>query len=63
MSFKMTLNNRASYRRVAKHQKKQGQYRTSGFDEARYIFYVGVKVRPSKYTPHIGAKQRSKAVA
>lgn len=49
---------RADNRREAKERQKMDQYAKSGF--LNRVFYVGVKIRQSKYMPHIGKKQIAK---
>lgn len=47
---------RAEMRRLWKEQNRTERYKKSGFLD--FGSYAGVKVRPSKYMPHIGNKQK-----
>jgi len=47
---------RAETRRLWKETNRNERYKKSGFLD--FGNYIGVKVRPSKYMPHIGNKQK-----
>ena len=47
---------RAELRRLWKEQKRSEGYKKSGFLD--FGAYAGVNIRPSKYMPHIGNKQK-----
>lgn len=51
---------REDNRREAKEHQKIDQYAKSGFIDR--VFYVSVKIRQSKYIPHIGKKQIAKGL-
>jgi hypothetical protein len=47
---------RAEMRRLWKENKRHERHKASGFLD--FGSYVGFRIRPSKYMPHIGNKQK-----
>lgn len=64
MTFKMELS-RAGHRRIKRERLRNERYDESGFNPniVRYSGGIDAIKHQSKYMPHIGAKQRAKALA